>query len=79
MTAEYRPDKHGFETVWHCAPDPGPPNYFSPYGVVPEGTPSGRQRVGNITDGPPGEHITDRMTDEALQLHRDDTRTSPST
>lgn len=67
LTAEYRPDKHGFETVWHCAPDPGPPRYFSPYGVVPAGTPGGRQRVGNITDGPPGEHITDRMTDEALR------------
>ncbi len=66
LTDEYRPDKHGFETVWHCAPDPGPPSYFSPYGVHPEGAPAARHRVGNITDGPEGEHITDRLTDEAI-------------
>jgi len=64
----YRPDKQGFETTWQCAPDPGPPSYFSPYGVYPDGKPSGKHKVGNITDGPPGEHITDRLTDEAIKF-----------
>jgi arylsulfatase A-like enzyme len=68
LTAPYRPDKQGFDTVWHCAPDPGPPSYFSPYGVHPDGQPSGQHKVGNITDGPPGEHIADRLTDEAIKF-----------
>lgn len=68
LTAEYRPDRQGFETVWHCAPDPGPPSYFSPYGVHPDGNPTGQHHVGNITDGPEGEYITDRLTDEALKF-----------
>lgn len=75
LTEDYRPDKHGFETVWHCAPDPGPPSYFSPYGVHPSGEPSGRHRVGNITDGPDGEHIADRLTSEAIAFiteHQDE-------
>ncbi len=75
LTAEYRPDHHGFETTWQCAPDPGPPSYFSPYGVKPDGRPGGQNRVGNITDGPDGEYITDRLTDEALKFldaHRDE-------
>jgi arylsulfatase A-like enzyme len=75
LMPEHRPDKHGFETVWHCAPDPGPPNYFSPYGVHAEGRPSGQHKVGNITDGPDGEHITDRLTSEAIafiRAHRDE-------
>ena len=68
LTPEFWPDKHGFETTWHCAPDPGPPSYFSPYGVATKGKPSGRQKVGNISDGPKGEYITDRLTDEALKF-----------
>ena len=68
LTAEYRPDHQGFETTWACAPDPGPPSYFSPYEVHTEGTPSGKYHVGNITDGPDGEYITDRLTDEALKF-----------
>lgn len=68
LTSEHRPDKQGFETVWHCAPDPGPPNYFSPYGVHPDGVPSAKHKVGNITDGPEGEHIADRLTDEAIRF-----------
>jgi hypothetical protein len=72
---EHRPDRQGFETAWHCAPDPGPPSYFSPYGVVPEGKPTARHKVGNITDGPEGEHIADRLTDESItfiESHRDE-------
>ncbi len=75
LVSEYRPEQHGFETAWHCAPDPGPPNYFSPYGVHADGRPSGQHKVGNITDGPDGEHITDRLTDEAIKFieaHRDE-------
>jgi arylsulfatase A-like enzyme len=68
LMPEHRPDQYGFEWTWHCAPDPGPPSYFSPYGVVPEGRPTGQQKVGNITDGPDGEYITDRLTDEALKF-----------
>jgi len=65
---QHRPDKQGFDVAWGCAPDPGPPSYFSPYGVHLEGTPSAQFKVGNITDGPKGEHITDRLTDEALKF-----------
>ena len=62
----YWPDKNGFDMTWFCTPDPGPPSYFSPYGVVLEGEPGNRNKVGNITDGPEGEYITDRLTDEAI-------------
>ncbi len=75
LMPEHWPDKQGFQTVWHCAPDPGPPSYFSPYGVHATGRPSGQHKVGNITDGPPGEHIADRLTNEALEFieaHRDE-------
>jgi len=65
---EHRPDRHGFETTWFCVPDPGPPSYFSPYGVAGEGEVRGRTKVGTITDGPDGEYITDRLTDEAIQF-----------
>jgi arylsulfatase A-like enzyme len=67
-TQPHWPDKHGFDVTFHCTPDPGPPNYFSPYGVKPEGRPAGRNKVGTITDGPEGEYITDRLTDEAVKF-----------
>lgn len=67
-TPDFWPDKHGFETTWFCTPDPGPPSYFSPYGVKREGDPAGPTKIGNITDGPQGEYITDRLTDEALKF-----------
>ena len=68
LTPPHWPDKQGFDVTWHCAPDPGPPSYFSPYGVKRGGEPSGRRKLGNITDGPDGEYITDRLTDEALRF-----------
>ena len=75
LTPEFRPEAQGFDTAFHCAPDPGPPgNYFSPYGVVPEGHPTAKTKVGTITDGPPGEYIVDRQALEAvkfLQAHKD--------
>jgi arylsulfatase A-like enzyme len=66
LLRENWPDRYGFDEIWHCAPDPAPPSYFSPYGVHPDGEPSPRHKVGNITDGPEGEHITDRLTEEAI-------------
>ncbi|TWU01584.1 sulfatase [Neorhodopirellula pilleata] len=68
IAPQHRPDQHGFETTWFCVPDPGPPSYFSPYGVTQEGNAGGRQKVGTITDGPEGEYITDRLTDEAVRF-----------
>jgi len=75
IAPEHRPDRHGFESAWFCVPDPGPPSYFSPYGVHKTGRPTGRHKVGTITDGPDGEYIADRLTDEALafiERHRDE-------
>ena len=62
------PDKHGFQVAFHAQPSPGPPgsNYFSPYGVHNTGEPSPKHPVGTITDGPKGEYITDRLTDESI-------------
>ncbi|MCA9063761.1 MAG: sulfatase [Planctomycetaceae bacterium] len=63
------PEQQGFDVAFHCHPDPGPPgNYFSPYGVVPDGNPTSRSRVGTITDGPDGEYIVDRQADEAIRF-----------
>ncbi|MBL9113752.1 MAG: sulfatase [Verrucomicrobiaceae bacterium] len=69
MTEPHWPEQQGFDVTFHCHPDPGPPgNYFSPYGVVPNGKPNGKTRVGNITDGPAGEYIVDRLADEAVKF-----------
>jgi len=66
------PEAQGFDVAFHCHPDAGPPGaYFSPYGVTPVGdTPArgAKRLVGTITDGPPGEYITDRLTDEAIRF-----------
>ncbi|MBI1313826.1 sulfatase-like hydrolase/transferase [bacterium] len=70
-TQPHWPEQQGFDVAFHCHPDPGPPgNYFSPYGVTAEGTPTNRSKVGTITDGPPGEYIVDRQADEALRFLR---------
>jgi len=70
LTRPYWPEQQGFEVAFHCHPDPGPPGgYFSPYGVTQTGEPNGNKvRVGTITDGPPGEYIVDRLTDEAIKF-----------
>ncbi len=57
LRPEHWPEEQGFEVSFHGAPDPGPPSYFSPY----------RFRAGTVTNGPKGEYITDRLTDEALR------------
>jgi len=51
----YWPDNQGFEVNIGGAGNPGPPSYHSPY------------RLNNLKDGPKGEYITDRLTDEALE------------
>ena len=68
LSREHWPEKHGFQVAFHAQPSPGPPgsNYFSPYGVHMTGEPSAKHPMGTITDGPKGEYITDRLTDEAI-------------
>ncbi len=56
LEPQHWPDQQGFDVKFHGAPDPGPPSYHSPYGF----------RAGNVSDGPDGEYITDRLTDEAV-------------
>lgn len=72
LTQPHWPEQQGFDVAFHCHPDPGPPNsYFSPYGVVPPGTQrqvNEKRILGTITDGPDGEYITDRLTEEALKF-----------
>jgi arylsulfatase A-like enzyme len=69
LTQPHWPEQQGFDIAFHCHPDPGPPgNYFSPYGVVAEGKPGGKTKVGTITDGPAGEYIVDRLADEAVKF-----------
>ncbi|UJF18251.1 sulfatase [Vibrio sp. SS-MA-C1-2] len=54
---KYYPDKHGFDlNIGGC--DWGHPKqgYFSPYGIE------------TLQDGPKGEYLTDRLTDEAINL-----------
>ncbi len=58
LNPEHWPEAQGFEVSFHGAPDPGPPSYHSPYGF----------KAGTVTDGPEGEYITDRLTDEALKF-----------
>jgi arylsulfatase A-like enzyme len=53
LNPEYWPREQGFEFDLG-APHPGPPSYFSPY------------HIETIPDGPQGEYITDRLTDETL-------------
>ncbi len=75
LTQPHWPEQQGFEQAWHAAPDPGPPSYFSPYGVSPTGIPGGKNHVGTVTDGPDGEYIVDRLADEAtafIRQHRDE-------
>ena len=53
---DFFPEKQGFDlNVGGCAQG-SPPSYFSPY------------RIPRLTDGPKGEYLTDRLTDEALKF-----------
>lgn len=52
-TAHTAPQHHGFDVAIGGA---SPRGYFSPYGIP------------GLTDGPNGEYLTDRLTDEAVNL-----------
>lgn len=52
----YSPENQGFDFNVGGGPNPGPPDYFSPY------------RIKNLPDGPPHEYITDRITEEAIKF-----------
>ena len=51
-----RPSEHGFERTLADAQQGAPGSHFSPYGIA------------GFADGPPGEYLTDRLTDEALRF-----------
>lgn len=54
----FYPEDQGFDfNAGGCAKG-SPPSYFSPY------------RIPTLRDGPPGEFLTDRLTDEALRFIR---------
>ncbi len=62
--APHWPDKHGFDVnLGGCDHGLPPKGYFSPYNLP------------TLANGPDGEYLTDRLTDEAIRLireHRDD-------
>ena len=53
---EYWPENFGFDVNVGGGRWPGPPSYFSPY------------KISKLPDGPEGEYIADRLTDEALKF-----------
>ena len=60
LTEPHWPEQQGFDVAFHGHPDPGPgSSYFSPYGF--------RQHQ-SFKDGPKGEYIVDRVTDEAVKF-----------
>lgn len=54
--SEFYPDRQGFDVNIGGTDRGQPPSYFSPYGIP------------TLTDGPKGEFLTDRLTDEALKF-----------
>jgi arylsulfatase A-like enzyme len=50
------PESHGFQVNIAGSSKGHPPSYFSPY------------KLPNLTDGPAGEYLTDRLTDEAVKF-----------
>ena len=59
LTEPHWPEKQGFDVAVHAHPDPGPFSYFSPYNFT---------KYQSYSNGPPGEYITDRLTDEAIKF-----------
>lgn len=56
----YWPENHGFDVnIAGCDHGLPPQGYFSPYGLP------------HLEDGPEGEYLTDRLTDEAIRLIRE--------
>lgn len=62
LTAPHWPEQQGFQVAFHGKPDPGPGSYFAPYSF---------RQFQSFPDGPDGEYITDRLTDEALRFISD--------
>ena len=59
---DHYPTRHGFDVNFAGYGAGQPPSYFSPY------------RIPTLPDGPPGEYLSDRLTDEAcrfLEANRD--------
>lgn len=59
---EFYPEKHGFDVNIAGFDKGSPSSYFSPY------------KIPTLPDGPPGEFLSDRLTDEAIRFietHRD--------
>jgi arylsulfatase A-like enzyme len=54
--ADYYPEHQGFDLNVAGSGHGHPPSYFSPY------------KLPNLPDGPQGEYLTDRLTDEALKF-----------
>ncbi|MDA0991448.1 MAG: sulfatase-like hydrolase/transferase, partial [Verrucomicrobia bacterium] len=62
-SSDYYPKQHGFdENIGGCSWGYPANGYFSPWGIE------------NLEDGPDGEYLTDRLTDDAIRLiqNRDD-------
>ncbi|HEY9172567.1 MAG TPA: sulfatase [Verrucomicrobiae bacterium] len=53
---QFYPDKQGFDVNLGGCDKGQPPSYFSPYGIP------------TLPDGPPGEFLSDRLTDEAIKF-----------
>ncbi len=53
---KYYPDKHGFDFFLAGTDKPNTKHYFSPYGIP------------TLPDGPKGEYVTDRLTDESIRF-----------
>jgi arylsulfatase A len=53
---EYYPDKHGFDVFLAGTDKPNTEHYFSPY------------QIPTLPDGPKGEYVTDRLTDESIRF-----------
>ena len=56
---EYYPEHQGFDVNIGGYHRGAPPSYFSPY------------KIPTMSDGPPGEYLTDRHTDDALRFLQD--------
>ena len=67
-TQPHWPEQQGFDVAFHSHPDAGPPNYFSPYLVLPKAGNNPKVKLGTITDGPKGEYIVDRQAAEAAKF-----------
>lgn len=65
-SSDYYPENHGFDVNiggchWGCPKN----GYFSPYNIE------------NLTDGPEGEYLTDRLTNDAISLIKDRDQDKP--